>query len=159
MTSPNENQRPRFYQKKHPIRNFFIALTVIIIIALGVFIYVGYSSSAKPSEPISEKKVTNRTVDETVESNGASSNSESSSDASTSSSKSSSSSSSSDDSKKKDSIQESAQLKGKKISEAIAWAKTHGRYYSWSITSGGNDAVVTSVTDDGSNINFIASAQ
>jgi len=66
--------------------------------------------------------------------------------------------SSSASSSQNDSIKESAQLKGKAISEAIAWAKAHGRYYSWSITSGGNNAVVTAVTDDGRNINFVASA-
>ena len=58
-----------------------------------------------------------------------------------------------------DSIKESAQLKGKKIAEAIAWAQAHGRYYSWSIASGGNDAIVTQVTDDGHHINFVASAK
>jgi len=64
-----------------------------------------------------------------------------------------SSSSSSSSSSDKD----SAHLKGKSITEAINWAKSHGRYYSWSITSGGDDAVVTSVTDDGHNISFVAS--
>ena len=53
---------------------------------------------------------------------------------------------------------DSAQLKGKKISEAIAWAKENRRTYSWNITSGGNDAVVTQITDDGQNISFTASA-
>jgi len=76
---------------------------------------------------------------------------ESSTSHTTDSSQSSSSSSSSSPDK------DSAHLKGKSIKEAINWAKSHGRYYSWSITSGGDNAVVTSVTDDGHNISFIAS--
>ena len=169
-------KRPKFQKNTHVVRNTFITITVLIIISLGIFIYVGYSSSQKTTAPIAEKVVNHKTVNETIHSDSSKSNTTSDAndqqnDRSTSSSSSatssrashsesssdSSSSSSHSEDKDKSDIEESAHLKGKKISEAIAWAQAHGRYYSWSITSGGDDAVVTSVTDDGHNISFVAS--
>lgn len=47
MADYNYYQRPRFYKKKHPIRNFFIVLALLIVVALGVFVYIGYSDSQK----------------------------------------------------------------------------------------------------------------
>lgn len=154
-------KRPKFRKETHNIRNFFILMAVLVIIGLGVFIYVGYSSSPKTSEPMTQSAASSSTINETIDSNvseasdesstsQANNDSQSSSSSSESSSSSSSSSSSAND-------KESAHLKGKTITEAIDWAKAHGRYYSWSITSGGDDAVVTSVTDDGHNISFVAS--
>ncbi|CUW05237.1 hypothetical protein [Leuconostoc gasicomitatum] len=147
----NDYKRPKFQKSTHNIRNFFILMAGIVIIGLGVFIYIGYSSSPKTSEPISQSTANSSTINETIDSNVKESGDESSTSHATDSSQSSSSFSSSSPDK------DSAHLKGKSIKEAINWAKSHGRYYSWSITSGGDNAVVTSVTDDGHNISFIAS--
>ncbi|CAM3122438.1 hypothetical protein [Leuconostoc rapi] len=172
-------KRPKFHKTTHIVRNIFITIAALIIISLGVFIYIGYSSSQKTTAPIAEKVVNNKTVNETIHSDSSKSNATSShndqqsdqssnssansnssdSQSESSSSASSSSASSRSEDKDKSDIEASAHLKGKKISEAIAWAKAHNRYYSWSITSGGDDAVVTSVTDDGHNISFVASAK
>ncbi|WP_220739334.1 hypothetical protein [Leuconostoc miyukkimchii] len=164
----NDYKRPKFQKKTHRIRNFFLVIASLIIIGLGVFIFIGYSSSQKTTEPISEKASNSNTVNETIDSNSSetsndsiesSSDSQVTSSSDTHSSSTTSSSKSSSSSKNADSNQDSAHLKGKTITEAINWAKAHGRYYSWSITSGGDDAIVTSVTDDGHNISFVASAK
>ena len=162
----NNYHRPKFRQKRQRVRNTFIGVAALLFISLVVFIFVGYASSPNTTAPIAQKSVQSKTIDETIDS-GSSQNgqsAESSQPASSSRSESSASSSShqnasSSQDKQDDSIKESAQLKGKSISEAINWAKAHGRYYSWSITSGGQDAIVTSVHDDGHNISFVASAK
>lgn len=152
--------RPKFKKQGHPIRNFFIVLAGLVVISLGVFLYITYSTSQSTSTRIQTQTQSSKTIDETIDSTTGSAASQSSSQqhSAASSSSSQATQSSSASSSQNDSIKESAQLKGKPISEAIAWAKAHGRYYSWSITSGGNNAVVTAVTDDGRNVNFVASA-
>lgn len=151
--------RPKFKKQGHPIRNFFIVLAGLVVISLGVFLYITYSTSQSTSTRIQTQTQSSKTIDETIDSTTDSTASQSSSTQhSAASSSSQVTQSSSASSSQNDSIKESAQLKGKPISEAIAWAKAHGRYYSWSITSGGNNAIVTAVTDDGRNINFVASA-
>ncbi|MCT3115122.1 hypothetical protein [Leuconostoc lactis] len=151
--------RPKFKKQGHPIRNFFIVLAGLVVISLGVFLYITYSTSQITSTRIQTQTQSSKTIDETIDSTTGSTASQSSSTQhSAASSSSQVTQSSSASSSQNDSIKESAQLKGKPISEAIAWAKAHGRYYSWSITSGGNNAIVTAVTDDGRNINFVASA-
>lgn len=157
--SDNNYKRPKFHKATHSIRHFFMLIAGIVIIGLGVFIYLGYSSSPKTTEPIAKRAANSSTIDETIDSNVSESNDESSNTTSRSSSSSSRESSSSASSSSSDSNQDSAHLKGRSITEAIDWAKAHGRYYSWSITSGGDNAVVTSVTDDGRNISFVASAK
>lgn len=147
--------RPKFKKQGHPIRNFFIVLAGLVVISLGVFLYITYSTSQSTSTRIQTQTQSSKTIDSTTGSTASQSSSTQHSAASSSSQVTQSSSASSS---QNDSIKESAQLKGKPISEAIAWAKAHGRYYSWSITSGGNNAIVTAVTDDGRNINFVASA-
>ena len=149
--------RPKFKKQGHPIRNFFIVLAALVVMSLGVFLYITYSSSQSTSTRIPTQTQSKKTVDETIDSTTGSAASQSSSTQHSATSSSHVAESSSAASSQNDSIKESAQLKGKPISEAIAWAKAHGRYYSWSITSGGNNAVVTAVTDDGHNINFVAS--
>ena len=149
--------RPKFKKQGHPIRNFFIVLAALVMMSLGVFLYITYSSSQSTSTRIPTQTQSKKTVDETIDSTTGSAASQSSSTQHSATSSSHVAESSSAASSQNDSIKESAQLKGKPISEAIAWAKAHGRYYSWSITSGGNNAVVTAVTDDGHNINFVAS--
>ena len=148
--------RPKFKKQGHPIRNFFIVLAGLVVISLGVFLYITYSTSQSTSTRIQTQTQSSKTIDETIDSTTGSAASQSSSQqhSAASSSSSQATQSSSASSSQNDSIKESAQLKGKPISEA----KAHGRYYSWSITSGGNNAVVTAVTDDGRNINFVASA-
>ncbi len=134
-------------------------LAGLVVISLGVFLYITYSTSQSTSTRIQTQTQSSKTIDETIDSTTGSTASQSSSTQhSAASSSSQVTQSSSASSSQNDSIKESAQLKGKPISEAIAWAKAHGRYYSWSITSGGNNAIVTAVTDDGRNINFVASA-
>lgn len=149
--------RPKFKKQGHPVRNFFIVLAALVVMSLGVFLYITYSSSQSTSTRIPTQTQSKKTVDETIDSTTGSAASQSSSTQHSATSSSHVAESSSAASSQNDSIKESAQLKGKPISEAIAWAKAHGRYYSWSITSGGNNAVVTAVTDDGHNINFVAS--
>ena len=162
----NNYHRPKFRQKRHRVRNTFIGVAALLIISLVVFIIVGYASSPKTTAPIAQKSVQSKTIDETIDSGSSQNGQSAESSQPTSSSRSESSASSSShqnassrQDKQDDSIKESAQLKGKSISEAINWAKAHGRYYSWSITSGGQDAIVTSVHDDGHNISFVASAK
>ena len=150
--------RPKFKKQGHPVRNFFIVLAALVVMSLGMFLYITYSSSQSTSTRIPTQTQSKKTVDETIDSTTGSAASQSSSTQHSATSSSHVAESSSAASSQNDSIKESAQLKGKPISEAIAWAKAHGRYYSWSITSGGNNAVVTAVTDDGHNINFVASA-
>ncbi len=152
-------RRPEFKKKGHPIRNFFIVLAALVVISLGVFLYITYSSSQKTSTRIQTQTQSKKTVDETIDSTTGSAVSQSSDGQHASSAQSQSGQGANQASSSDDSIKESAQLKGKTIAEAIAWAQAHGRYYSWSIASGGNDAIVTQVTDDGHHINFVASAK
>lgn len=154
MADYNYYQRPRFYKKKHPIRNFFIVLALLIVVALGAFVYIGYSDSQKTTTPIQQKVSKSSTVEETVDSNSSSSDdASSSSETSSESSSSSSASSSSQDTAAE--IKESAKLKGKTLAEAKKWAIAHNRYYSW---VGSDSDIVTKVTDDGHNISFVASS-
>lgn len=155
MADYNYYQRPRFYKKKHPIRNFFIVLALLIVVALGVFVYIGYSDSQKTTTPIQQKVSKSSTVDEKIDSNSSSSDDSSSSSETSSESSSSSSSASSSSQDTAAEIKESAKLKGKTLAEAKKWAIAHNRYYSWV----GNDSdIVTKVTDDGHNISFVASS-
>lgn len=155
MADYNYYQRPRFYKKKHPIRNFFIVLALLIVVALGVFVYIGYSDSQKTTTPIQQKVSKSSTVDEKIDSNSSSSDDSSSSSETSSESSSSSSSASSSSQDTAAEIKESAKLKGKTLAEAKKWAIAHNRYYSW---VGSDSDIVTKVTDDGHNINFVASS-
>lgn len=155
MADYNYYQRPRFYKKKHPIRNFFIVLALLIVVALGVFVYIGYSDSQKTTTPIQQKVSKSSTVDEKIDSNSSSSDDSSSSSETSSESSSSSSSASSSSQDTAAEIKESAKLKGKTLVEAKKWAIAHNRYYSW---VGSDSDIVTKVTDDGHNISFVASS-
>lgn len=155
MADYNYYQRPRFYKKKHPIRNFFIVLALLIVVALGVFVYIGYSDSQKTTTPIQQKVSKSSTVDEKIDSNSSSSDDSSSSSETSSESSSSSSSASSSSQDTAAEIKESAKLKGKTLAEAKKWAINHNRYYSW---VGSDSDIVTKVTDDGHNISFVASS-
>ena len=155
MADYNYYQRPRFYKKKHPIRNFFIVLALLIVVALGVFVYIGYSDSQKTTTPIQQKVSKSSTVDEKIDSNSSSSDDSSSSSETSSESSSSSSSASSSSQDTAAEIKESAKLKGKTLAEAKKWAIAHNRYYSW---VGSYSDIVTKVTDDGHNISFVASS-
>ena len=155
MADYNYYQRPRFYKKKHPIRNFFIVLALLIVVALGVFVYIGYSDSQKTTTPIQQKVSKSSTVDEKIDSNSSSSDDSSSSSETSSESSSSSSSASSSSQDTAEEIKESAKLKGKTLAEAKKWAIAHNRYYSW---VGSDSDIVTKVTDDGHNISFVASS-
>lgn len=155
MADYNYYQRPRFYKKKHPIRNFFIVLALLIVVALGVFVYIGYSDSQKTTTPIQQKVSKSSTVDEKIDSNSSSSDDSSSSSETSSESSSSSSSASSSSQDTPAEIKESAKLKGKTLAEAKKWAIAHNRYYSW---VGSDSDIVTKVTDDGHNISFVASS-
>ncbi|MDI6552279.1 hypothetical protein [Leuconostoc falkenbergense] len=155
MADYNYYQRPRFYKKKHPIRNFFIVLALLIVVALGVFVYIGYSDSQKTTTPIQQKVSKSSTVDEKIDSNSSSSEDSSSSSETSSESSSSSSSASSSSQDTAAEIKESAKLKGKTLAEAKKWAIAHNRYYSW---VGSDSNIVTKVTDDGHNISFVASS-
>ena len=155
MADYNYYHRPRFYKKKHPIRNFFIVLALLIVVALGVFVYIGYSDSQKTTTPIQQKVSKSSTVDEKIDSNSSSSDDSSSSSETSSESSSSSSSASSSSQDTAAEIKESAKLKGKTLAEAKKWAIAHNRYYSW---VGSDSDIVTKVTDDGHNISFVASS-
>ncbi|OQJ71300.1 hypothetical protein BMS77_07075 [Leuconostoc pseudomesenteroides] len=155
MADYNYYQRPRFYKKKHPIRNFFIVLALLIVVALGVFVYIGYSDSQKTTTPIQQKVSKSSTVDEKIDSNSSSSDDSSSSSETSSESSSSSSSASSSSQDTAAEIKESAKLKGKTLAEAKKWAIAHNRYYSW---VGSDSDIVTKVTDDGHDISFVASS-
>ncbi|WP_312980443.1 hypothetical protein [Leuconostoc falkenbergense] len=155
MADYNYYQRPRFYKKKHPIRNFFIVLALLIVVALGVFVYIGYSDSQKTTTPIQQKVSKSSTVDEKIDSNSSSSDDSSSSSETSSESSSSSSSASSSSQDTAAEIKESAKLKGKTLAKAKKWAIAHNRYYSW---VGSDSDIVTKVTDDGHNISFVASS-
>ncbi|MCT4403453.1 hypothetical protein EFT43_00630 [Leuconostoc falkenbergense] len=155
MADYNYYQRPRFYKKKHPIRNFFIVVALLIVVALGVFVYIGYSDSQKTTTPIQQKVSKSSTVDEKIDSNSSSSDDSSSSSETSSESSSSSSSASSSSQDTAAEIKESAKLKGKTLAEAKKWAIAHNRYYSW---VGSDSDIVTKVTDDGHNISFVASS-
>lgn len=167
----NNYKRPKFYKKKHGVRHVFMIIAALIIISLGIFIYLGYSSSQKTTEPIEESAFNHKTVNETIHSDSSHATAQKHNQSANSSATSNGDHASSESRRAMDAnarhsadkngsdVQESARLKGKKISDAISWAKAHHRYYSWSITSGGSDAVVTSVTDDGHTIVFIASAK
>ncbi|MGX7051541.1 hypothetical protein [Leuconostoc palmae] len=157
MTDKNY-QRPKFQPKHHFFRNLLVIFAMVIIITLSIFIFVGYNSSQKTSTPIVQKASHSQTINETVDSNTR--QDEQSVDGKKQSSSSNQSNSSSRKEKTGDTRTDANQLKNKSLSEAINWAKAHGRYYSWSITSGTEkDAIVINVQDDGQNIHFDASSK
>lgn len=152
-------RRPKFKKQGHPIRNFFIVIAGLVVIGLVVLLLITYSSSQRTSTRIQNETQSKKTVDETIDSATGGTARQDSGQKQSATSSSQVEQSSSQSSSQDDSMKESAQLKGKSITEAIDWAKAHGRYYSWSITSGGNNAIVTEVTDDGHHISFVASAK
>ena len=68
MADYNNYKRPQFYKKKHPVRNFFIVLVILIVVALSIFIYMNYSTAQKTTTPIEQKTSTNSTIEENSDS-------------------------------------------------------------------------------------------